>query len=97
MDGRGGRETLGMTAEELLAYLDELLREEAAEAAQRSGTTIEEELASPGFAAVRAASSYAIHLIDANNAYVARFLLDRGLLGGDRTSGAVPEPGEDAE
>ena len=77
------RETIGMTPEEMLAYLDELLQQEAAEAAAVSGRTVDEELASPGFAAVRATSSYAIHLINANNAYIARYLLDRGLLGGE--------------
>lgn len=81
------RETIGMTAEEMLAYLDELLQQEAAEAAAVSGKTVDEELASPGFAAVRAGSSYAIHLINANNAFVARYLLDRGVLGAE-----APEP-----
>ncbi|HET7093805.1 MAG TPA: hypothetical protein VFI22_10015 [Thermomicrobiales bacterium] len=74
------RDTIGMTQDELLAYLHELLQQEAAEAAAAHGTTVDDELASPGFAAMRAASSYAIHLIDANNAFIARFLLDRGLL-----------------
>jgi hypothetical protein len=77
------RDTIGMTAEEMLAYLDSLLREEAAEAAAERGTTVEAELDSIGFAAVRAASSYAIKLIDANNAYIARFLLDRGVFAGE--------------
>lgn len=76
------RETIGMTAEEMLAYLDELLQQEAADAAAANGTTVDEELASPGFAAMRASGSYAVHLINANNAFVARYLLDRGLLGG---------------
>ena len=44
------RETIGMTAEEMLAYLDELLQQEAADAAAANGTTVDEELASPGFA-----------------------------------------------
>lgn len=74
------RDTIGMTPEELEAYLEELLHSEAEEAAGYSGRSVEEELASPGFASVRAASSYAIHLINANNAYIARFLLDRGVL-----------------
>jgi hypothetical protein len=74
------RETIGMTQDEMLAFLDALLQQEAAEAAAANGTSVEEELASPGFAAMRAASSYAIHLIDANNAYIARYLLDRGVL-----------------
>ncbi len=74
------RDTIGMTPGELETYLEELLRSEAEEAAGYSGRSVEEELASPGFASVRAASSYTIHLINANNAYVARFLLDRGVL-----------------
>ena len=76
----GARDTIGMTPEEMQAYIDALLREEAAEAASSRGTTVEEELDSAGFAAARAASSYAIKLLDANNAYIARFLLDRGVL-----------------
>jgi hypothetical protein len=74
------RDTIGMTAEEMQAYIDALLNEEAAEAAAARGTTVEEELESAGFAAARSASSYAIKLLDANNAYIARFLLDRGVL-----------------
>ncbi len=74
------RDTIGMTPQELEAYLEELLHSEAEEAAAQTGRSVEEELASPGFASVRAASSYAIHLINANNAYIARFLLDRGVL-----------------
>lgn len=74
------RDTIGMTAAEMLAYLDALLQDEAAEAAAARGTSVEEELASPGFIAARAATSYAIKLIDANNTYIARFLLDRGVL-----------------
>lgn len=73
------RDTIGMTAEEMQAYLDALLQEEAAEAAAERGTSVEEELNSVGFAAARSASSYAIKLIDANNAYIARYLLDRGI------------------
>jgi hypothetical protein len=74
------RDTIGMTVEEMQAYIDALLQEEAAEAADARGTTVDEELDSAGFAAARAASSYAIKLLDANNAYIARFLLDRGVL-----------------
>ncbi len=76
------RDTIGMTPVELLGYLEALLAEEAAEAAADRGTTVEEELESPGFASVRASASYAIKLIDANNAYIARYLLDRGILPG---------------
>ncbi len=80
---QGPRDTIGMTAEEMQAYIDALIGEEAAEAAEALGTTVEEELDSVGFAAARAASSYAIKLLDANNAYIARFLLDRGVLTGN--------------
>lgn len=76
------RGTIGMTLRELEAYLQELLVDEAAEAAERNGSTVEDELASTGFMAARAASSYAIHLINANNAYIARYLIDQGLIGG---------------
>jgi hypothetical protein len=76
------RDTIGMTTEEMQAYIEALLQEEAAEAAAERGTSVEDELDSIGFAAARAASSYAIKLLDANNAYIARFLLDRGVLAG---------------
>jgi hypothetical protein len=82
---REPRDTIGMTAEEMHAYVESLLQEEAAEAAAERGTSVAEELDSPGFAAARAASSYAIKLLDANNAYIARYLLDRGVLPGDNT------------
>lgn len=72
--------SLGMTEAELYLYLEELLQEEAAEAAEESGKSVEEELASAGFKAVGAASTYAIKLIDANNAFITRQLLDAGLL-----------------
>jgi hypothetical protein len=79
------RNTIGMTQNELQDYLEELLVDEAAEAAEAHGTTVEQELASTGFVAARSAASYAIKLIDANNAFVARFLIDRGVLGGTGT------------
>jgi hypothetical protein len=71
---------LGMTENELYTYLDELLQEEAAEAAEQSGKTVEQELDSPGFHAVGAAATYAIKLIEANNAFITRQLLDAGVL-----------------
>jgi len=89
------REVLGMTQEELFAYLDELLQVEAAEAAAASGRTVEQELASPGFAAVRATSSYTAHLIAANNVFLSRHLIDLGLLGGAGEEPAA-SAGEDA-
>jgi hypothetical protein len=71
---------LGMTESELYGYLNDLLHEEAAEAAEESGKTLEQELESAGFAAAGAASTYAIKLILANNAYLTRQLLDTGVL-----------------
>jgi uncharacterized protein (DUF4213/DUF364 family) len=76
------RETIGMTADEMQAYVEALIQEEAAEAAAERGTSVDEELDSIGFAAVRAASSYAIKLLDANNAYIARYLIDHGIIPG---------------
>ncbi len=78
-DGQINR-ALGMTENELYTYLDELLHEEAAEAAEQSGKSVEQELDSPGFHAVGAAATYAIKLIEANNAFVTRQLLDAGVL-----------------
>ena len=71
---------LGMSEPELYGYLNDLLHEEAAEAAEASGKTVEQELDSAGFAAAAAASTYAIKLILANNAYITRHLLDLGVL-----------------
>ncbi len=71
---------LGMTEAELYGYLNDLLHEEAAEAAEQSGKSVEEELDTPGFAAAEAASTYAIKLILANNAFLTRQLLDAGFL-----------------
>jgi hypothetical protein len=77
-DGQNG--PLGMSETELYEFLDELLQEEAVEAASMTGNSLEEELGSPGFAAAAAANSYAIKLIMANNAYITRQLLDQGVL-----------------
>jgi hypothetical protein len=74
---------LGMTENELYGYLTDLLHEEAQEAAEASGKSIEEELDSAGFAAAGAASTYAIKLIMANNAFLTRQLLDLGVLDGE--------------
>jgi len=83
---------LGMSEEELYGYLNDLLHEEAAEAAERSGKTAAAELASPGFAAAQAANTYAIKLILANNAFLTRQLLDLGVL---RAGTAIPDPDEE--
>lgn len=71
-----------MTESELYGYLGDLLHEEAQEAAEESGKTVEEELESAGFAAAGAASTYAIKLILANNAFLTRQMLDLGVLDG---------------
>lgn len=76
-------ELLGMAEADLYELLNEILHDEAAEAAAESGRTVAEELDSPGFAAAAAANTYAIKLIMANNAYLTRQLIDRGVLGGE--------------
>lgn len=80
MNERSATEMLGMSESELYAYLSDLLHEEAAEAAEAAGTDVNKELSSPGFAAAEAASTYAIRLVLANNAYLTRQLLDLGVL-----------------
>ncbi len=85
-------QNLGMTEDQMAAYLEDLLREEAEEAAAERGTSPAEELGSPGFAAVRATSSYTVSLIAANNAFLARQLLDLGLLGGSQAAPAAQTP-----
>jgi hypothetical protein len=69
-----------MSEPELYGYLNDLLHEEAQEAADRSGQSLDKELESPGFVAAEAASTYAIRLILANNAFLTRQLLDLGVL-----------------
>lgn len=73
-------DVLGMTEGELYGYLNDLLHEEAAEASEQTGKSVEEELDSAGFAAAAASSTYAIKLILANNAFLTRQLLDIGVL-----------------
>jgi hypothetical protein len=85
--GPGSFDTLGMTEEEMEAYVEELLMEQAVEAAAAENRSLEEELEGTVYAAVRSTSSFAIKLIAANNAYLARHLLDLGVLrSGDGTS-----------
>ena len=79
-NGEETRETLGMTEEELQTYFDELLLEQAEEVSEEEGTPPAKVMESPGFVAARAAMSYAVQLIAANNAYITRHLLDMGLL-----------------
>lgn len=73
-------ETLGMSDDAMRAYIEELIVERAQQVADENETTLEEELDSPAFAAIRASMVYAIDLIHANNAYLTRHLLDLGLL-----------------
>lgn len=80
MDYDGANDPLGMSESELYQYLNEVLHEEAAEAAEESGKSVEEELDTREFQAVAAAATYAIKLIKANNAFLTRQLLDRGVL-----------------
>lgn len=79
-------QVLGMGEDELYQYLEELLREEATEASVESGKSVDEELESAGFAAAGAAATYAIKLIEANNAFLTRQLLDAGILNHDDES-----------
>jgi hypothetical protein len=69
-----------MSEAELYELLNEVLHEEAAEAAAESGKSVEEELDTAGFVAAAAATTYAIKLIMANNAFLTRQLIDRGVL-----------------
>lgn len=85
------RESLGMTQDELFTYFEELLIQEAQEAAVKNKTSLEEELAEPGFAAVRASASYFVQLISANNAFIARYLLDHGILVPNGETTAEPD------
>lgn len=89
MNDNRARETFGLTEEEMLLLIEELLRENAEEAAEDNGTTAEHELTTPGFASVRSAMSYAVHLVAANNAYFTRHLLDLGVIPPGAGIGAV--------
>lgn len=80
MDGNESSTLLGMSEADLYELLNEILHEEAAEAAAESGKSVEEELDTTGFASAAAANTYAIKLIMANNAFLTRQLLDRGVL-----------------
>ncbi len=73
-------DTLGMTEEEMEAYIEELLMEQAREAAAAEDRPLEEELEGTVYSAIRSTSSFAIKLISANNAFLARHLLDMGVL-----------------
>ncbi|MEA2526035.1 MAG: hypothetical protein QOF73_3262 [Thermomicrobiales bacterium] len=84
-----------MNEEAMRLYVEELVRERAQEVAAETGTTVEEELDSPAYAAIRATMVYAVRLLQANNAYLTRHLLDLGLL--QTVTAEAPEtPTEDA-
>jgi hypothetical protein len=80
-------ETLGMSDDAMRAYIEELIEDRAQVIATENGTTLDEELDTPAFASIRASMVYAIELIQANNAYLTRHLLDLGLLNQMGTSG----------
>jgi hypothetical protein len=82
-------ETLGMSEEQMLLYVEELVRERATQVATESGTTVEEELDNPAFAAVRASMVYAVQLVQANNAYLTRHLIDLGVVPLVRSDGTT--------
>ncbi len=88
-------DTLGMSEAEMEAYIEELLMEQAVEAAAAEERTLEEELEGPAYAAIRSTASFAIKLISANNAFLARHLLDMGVLrpgdGNPDTTSPSPE------
>jgi hypothetical protein len=73
-------ETLGMSEETMRLYVEELVRERAQQIATERGKTLDEELESPAYATIRATMNYAVELIQANNAYLTRHLLDLGVL-----------------
>ena len=78
--GSESLDTIGMSEEEMEAYIEELLMEQALEAAAAENRSLEEELDGTVYAAIRSTSSFAIKLVAANNAYIARHLLDLGVL-----------------
>ncbi|MEA2584971.1 MAG: hypothetical protein QOF33_3056 [Thermomicrobiales bacterium] len=84
-----------MNEEAMRLFVEELVRERAQEVAAETGTTVEEELDSPAYAAIRATMVYAVRLLQANNAYLTRHLLDLGLLQ-PATAEAPETPTEDA-
>ncbi len=85
-------DTLGMSEAEMEAYIEELLMEQAVETAAAEERPLEEELEGPAYAAIRSTASFAIKLISANNAYLARHLLDMGVLRPGDGAAANEEP-----
>lgn len=73
-------EMLGMAEESMFAYAESLIEEQAKAAAAERGVSLEEELDFPIYAANRAAVSYAIKIMVANNAYLTKHLLDLGVI-----------------
>lgn len=73
-------EMLGMAEESMYAYLETLIEERARASAEARGISLENELEFPIYAANRAAVSYAIKIMVANNAYLTRHLLELGVI-----------------
>lgn len=76
----GSFDTIGMTEVEMEAYIEELLLAQAQEAAAAEDRSVDEELDGTVYAAIRSTSSFTIKLIAANNAFLARHLLDLGII-----------------
>ena len=83
----GPRDTIGMTAEEMPPTSRCSWKRRPPKPPRRAGYVRWKKNSNrPGFAAARAAASYyAIKLLDANNSYIARYLLDRGVFTGNDT------------
>lgn len=73
-------EMLGMAEESMFAYAESMIEENAKASAAERGVSLEEELDFPIYAANRAAVSYMIKIIVANNAYLTRHLLELGVI-----------------
>lgn len=73
-------EMLGMAEESMLAYAISLIEDQATISAEERGVSLEEELGTPGYAAARAALSYVVKVMVANNAYITNHLLELGVI-----------------
>lgn len=73
-------EMLGMAEESMLAYVESLIEDRARITAGERDVSLEEELATPGYAAARASMAYVVKLLVANNAYLTNHLLELGIL-----------------
>jgi hypothetical protein len=73
-------EMLGMAEESMLAYAESLIEDQARITAAERGVSLEKELDTPGYQAARAALSYVVKVMVANNAYITNHLLELGVL-----------------